>query len=281
MRQLWMAGCFAAIAAASTAATAAPGLTAMDTGFGIPDLVTTQRFDVVREMGYAGVTWTLGDPVAAKDAGNDAEFRGLRMTAIYCGADLSRTGLVTDARFDATLAALKGHDTIVWIHITSREYPKSSEEGDPVAVMFLRQIAERAAASGLTVSLYPHYGDWTERFEDAIRVAKKVGMPNVGVTFNLCHWLRAGGGNLDAKLDESIALVNCVTVNGATPGTDMSWSALIQTLDKGTYDWAALVRNFQRRGFPGPFCLQLYGVGGDKRDNLKRSIEAWRTALGP
>lgn len=280
MRQLGMAGCLAAIAVASTAA-AAPGLTAMDTGFGIPDLVTTQRFDVVREMGYAGVTWTLGDPVAAKDAGNDAELRGLKMTAVYCGAELSRTGLVTDARFDATLAALKGHDTIVWVHITSREYPKSSEEGDPVAVMFLRQIAERAAASGLTVSLYPHYGDWTERFEDAIRVAKKAAMPNLGVTFNLCHWLRAGGGNLDARLDESIALVNCVTVNGATPGADTSWAALIQTLDKGAYDWAALVRNFQRRGFPGPFCLQLYGVGGDKRDNLKRSIEAWRTALGP
>ena len=275
-----LAGVMGIVAAASAAA-AAPALVAMDTGFGIPDMTTTQRLDVVRELGYSGIAWTLGDPVHTKDTAGDCELRGMRMTAIYCGAVLSRTGLVTDARFDATLASLKGHDTIVWLHITSSEYPKSSEEGDPVAVMFLRSIAERAAASGLSVSIYPHYGDWTERFEDAIRVARKVAKPNLGVTFNLCHWLRADGKDLDARLDESIAMVNCVTVNGATPGTDMSWTSLIQTLDKGTYDWAALVRNFQCRGYAGPFCLQLYGVGGDKRDNLKRSIEAWRTALGP
>ena len=29
-----------------------------------------------------------------------------------------------------------------------------------------------------------------ERIEDAVRVADKVDRPNVGVMFNLCHWLR-------------------------------------------------------------------------------------------
>lgn len=265
--------------AAASAAGAAPKLVAMDTGFGIPGMVTTQRLDVVRELDYSGITWTLGDPVHTKDVAIDCEIRGMRMAAVYCGAVLSKDGLATDPRFDATLASLKGHDTIVWLHITSKDYPKSSAEGDEIAVPGLRAIAERAKASGLSVSIYPHFGDWTERFEDALRLAGKVAKPNVGATFNLCHWLRVGGTNLDARLDESMALVNCVTVNGATVDGDMSWAKLIQPLDTGAYDWAALVRNFRRRGFSGPFCLQLYGVGGDKHSNLKRSIEAWRAAV--
>ena len=272
---LWAAG----LAVATVSAAAPPGLVAMDTGYGIPGMTATQRFDVVRELGYSGITWTLSDPIYTKDAAIDAEIRGLRMTAIYCGAVLSRAGLATDPRYDATVASLKGHDTIVWVHISSRDYPKSSEEGDAIAVPALRSMAEKAAASGLSLSIYPIYGDWTERFEDAVRVARKVDRRNVGATFNLAHWLRIGATNLDEQLTTAVPLLSCVTINGATPGTNMSWSALIQPLDQGTYDWAGLVRTLMGRGFAGPFCLQLSGVEGDKRDNLRRSIDAWRAAL--
>jgi sugar phosphate isomerase/epimerase len=278
MYRILMAGGLA-VAAVSASIAAAPTLVAMDTGFGIPEMVVEQRLDMVRELGYSGVAWTLGDPVYTKDCAIAAERRGLRMSAIYCGAALSKSDLATDPRFEATLASLKGHDTIVWLHIASRDYPKSSEEGDAIAVPALRAIATKAAAGGLSVSIYPHFGDWSERFEDALRLARKVNSPNLGATFNLAHWLRVGGTNLDARLEQSIALVNCVTLNGATPGADLSWSKLIQPLDRGEYDWAALVRNFRRRGFGGPFCLQLYGVGGDKRNNLKNSMAAWRMAI--
>ncbi|MBU4459155.1 MAG: hypothetical protein KJ579_01200, partial [Verrucomicrobia bacterium] len=56
--------------------------------------------------------------------------------------------------------------------------------------------------------------------------------------------------NLEARLEESIALVNCVTVNGATPGADMSWSKLIQPLNQGDYDWAALAESRVNTGSP-------------------------------
>ena len=32
-----------------------------------------------------------------------------------------------------------------------------------------------------------------EKFGDAIRIARKIDRPNVGVMFNLCHYLKAKG----------------------------------------------------------------------------------------
>jgi len=87
------------------------------------------------------------------------------------------------------------------------------------------------------------------------------------------------GRDLAQRLDLALPLLDAVTVNGATPDSDRSWGRIIQPLDQGTFDWAGLVRELDRRGFSGPVCLQLWGVGGLKQDNLRNSIAAWRAAF--
>ena len=49
-----------------------------------------------------------------------------------------------------------------------------------------------------------------------MRVAKKVNRPNVGVMFNLCHWLKGGKGeNLKPLLDQAMPYLRAVSINGA------------------------------------------------------------------
>ena len=63
-----------------------------------------------------------------------------------------------------------------------------------------------------------------------------------------------------------------------TPGDTkaMNWSRLIQPLDSGTYDVGVLLKMLKELGYAGPIGLQGYAVKGDSKENLKRSIQAWR-----
>ena len=68
-----------------------------------------------------------------------------------------------------------------------------------------------------------------------------------------------------------------VTINGADAGVKgPQWNHLIQTLDRGSYDVGIVLRTLKRLGFEGPIGLQGYGLTGDRRDNLARSMEGWK-----
>jgi sugar phosphate isomerase/epimerase len=56
----------------------------------------------------------------------------------------------------------------------------------------------------------------------------------------------------------------------------MDWNQLIQTLDQGSYDAGAVLRQLREIGYTGPVGLQCYNLKGDQKDNLQRSMAAWR-----
>jgi len=133
-----------------------------------------------------------------------------------------------------------------------------------------------AAKSGLRVALYPHTGFWVERVEDAIRVAEKVDRKNVGVTFNLCHWLRTDDEtNMKSLIKSAMPHLFVVSINGADSG-GKDWKQLIQTLDRGSFNILRFLKALKKSGYTGPIGLQGYGIGGDAYENLKRSMSAWR-----
>lgn len=275
------AGCVVcvALAAMSTPVLAGRDLIVMDTGFRVAGMSEAEQLDLARRVGFAGVTWSATEPQMLRDVGEIAERIGLRLVAVYATARVGRDGFAPDPRVEGMLAAMKGLCPRLWLAIQSSEFPRSAEAGDDPAAEGLRRLADQAAASGVSISLYHHAGFWLERIEDAVRVAKKTARPNVVVTFNLAHWLKVDGRDLDQRLDLAMPLLDAVTINGATPDGDRSWGRLIQPLDQGTFDWAALVRNLDRRGFAGPVCLQLWGVAGLKQDHLRNSMAAWRAAF--
>ena len=139
----------------------------------------------------------------------------------------------------------------------------------------LQELADLAAQHHGRISLYPHHGFWLERVEDAVRIADKVDRANVGVTFNLCHWLRVSPEkNIEAVIQQAMPRLSVVSINGAdSDGQD--WTTLIQTLDQGTFDMTDFLKTLGDAGYTGPIGLQAYGIGGNAYDNLKRSMQAW------
>jgi sugar phosphate isomerase/epimerase len=248
---------------------------AMDTA--VRDL---SELDTIKSLGYDGIGWKTGS--AEEVAASVAQVRqhGLKLFAVYSDpyAVLTATGLVLDARLELAMKALEGTNAVIWLPINSEVFKASSPDGDTIAVPALQKLADTAATHGLRVAIYPHKGCWIERIQDAVRVAKAVNRKNLGVTFNLCHCLMVGD---EAKIPELLAEAKpylfLVTINGADSGKPNSdWEQLIRPLDEGTYDTGRLLRTLEKLNYSGPIGLQGYGVKLPTKENLTRSMSAWR-----
>lgn len=231
------------------------------------------KAELVRELGFAGVGWRPGDITAMR---GELEKRGLGMPTFYVGANIGRGEQKFDPALPGMIRELQGTGSIIWLTLRSKTDKPSAPEGDERAVVIAREIAELARAAGLRVAFYPHFGFWMEKVQDAVRLAQKVDRPNVGATFNLCHYLRVGAAaDIPAVLRAARPHLFVVSINGAD-AVGRDWPVLIQTLDRGTFDQAGFLRELRTIGFTGPIGLQCYNIKGDVRDNLTRSMRAWR-----
>lgn len=114
---------------------------------------------------------------------------------------------------------------------------------------------------------------------DGVRIAKLAKRDNVGVMFNLCHFLKVEPkSDLRKTLESAGDLLWRASTCGADIGGN-NWGALIQPLDKGTFDQVALLKMLRELGFAGDVGLQCYGVRGDAKTNLRNSIAAWKKNL--
>jgi len=249
----------------------------MDTGTDRKNLSAAEQAQMLKDLGYDGIGYSGIDGI--EQMLGELDKRGLKMFNTYLGISIDPDGRKYDPRLKETIARLKGKGVLLWLNVNSRQFEKSGEEGDPYAVEVIREIADMAGQSGLKVALYPHTSSWVETVEDAVRVAKKVDRRNVGATFNLCHWLRVEGDeNMKSLMRAAMPYLFVVTINGADGGetTQMNWDRLIQPLDAGTFDTYQFVRALKELGYNGPVGLQHYGIKGDARENLGRSMSAWR-----
>jgi sugar phosphate isomerase/epimerase len=113
-------------------------------------------------------------------------------------------------------------------------------------------------------------------------VADKVDRPNVGVMFNLCHWLRVDPSrDYRPLLKRALPRLWAVSINGADVRDEKpGWDRYIQPLDRGDFEVAGLLAELKSLGYRGPVGLQCYGIGGDVREHLERSMTAWRRMSG-
>jgi hypothetical protein len=77
-------------------------------------------------------------------------------------------------------------------------------------------------------------------------------------------------------LREHAAKLFCVTINGATTGAKTWTNGLIRPLDEGDFDNRQLIAVLEEIKYAGPVGLMCYGVPGDAREHLGRSMKAWR-----
>jgi sugar phosphate isomerase/epimerase len=243
------------------------------------DIPPAAQLDMLKALGYAGIAWTDEPPEQVKAAADEARKRGLKMFAIYCSAQVTPDGdLNVSPRVAGIMAALKGHGTIVWLHLGGKGPAFDALTGDELLVKKLQALADTAATNGLRVAVYPHVGEWTAHFGDATTLARVVNHPRFGVTFNLCHALAMGDEKrIPDLIDASKDRLFTVTINGADAALPRpDWSRLIRTLDKGSYDVGIVLRKLRAIDFTGPIGLQGYGIPGDRRANLAASMAAWR-----
>ena len=215
---------------------------------------------VLKELGYDGISQIFGggDHLLKRIAAYDKV--GLKVLSVYRGA--------TDKPLTpASLKALANRGCIIELTV-----PKIT----PAIIESIHQTTDNASKMNIRVALYPHAGLAVATMQEAIDLIGKVNHPNLGIMFNLCHYLK--NEKLE-DLEKTLALSSPHLFAVSTSGADndgKDWPTLIQTLDKGTFPQERLFNALKKLNFTGPVGLQGYGIKGDKLDNIKRSITAWK-----
>jgi sugar phosphate isomerase/epimerase len=238
----------------------------------------SQQADLLKELGYDGAGHLWLDQIAERLKTLDDA--GLKLFQITLLVDIAPGKQAYDPRLKTVMPLLKGRGVQLALLINGRK--PSDTVGDPHAVEVIREMADLARESGAEVVLYPHTGFWLERIEDAIRLADKVDRANVGVMFNLCHWLRVSKDR-DYKplLEKALPRLLAVSINGADElDAQPGWGRYIQPLGRGSFDVPAFLRALRQLHYAGPVGLQCYGIQADARDTLAESMKAWRDYSG-
>jgi len=249
---------------------------AFDNGVGRDVWTPSVQAETVKNLGYDGIHYNYTNPkdFAAKLAACNAA--GVPIHAVYIYTFVDQPGKSYDPGIKEVIRMLKGSQTIIWMTLRDGQRGKQDTE----ATEIVREIAGLAEESGLKVSLYPHAGFYVATAEDAVRIAKSVNLPNVGVTVNLCHELFAGNGERLAEVVKTAGPhLNLVSLNGASPipGKDSkAWDTL--PLGSGSFDTDAFLRLIRDTGYRGPIGHQFYAVKGDDKDKLQLAIQAWKDA---
>jgi len=234
---------------------------------------------LLAELGYDGAGHLWLDGIEERLRTLD-EFK-LKLFQVYLRVSLAPEKEPYDPRLKDVLPLLKGRDVMLALLIAGM--PPSASAGDSKAVQVVREMADMASEHDVRIALYPHVGDWLERVEDGVRVARKVDRPNVGVMFNLCHWLKLDDEeNLKPLLVSAMPYLFAVSINGTDSAAEIraGTGQWIQPLDAGSFDMRAFLQRLGNLGYQGPVGLQCWGIGGDARDHLARSMAAWRDFTG-
>jgi sugar phosphate isomerase/epimerase len=235
-----------------------------------------QQATMLKDLGYAGCghLWLTDVETRNRTLSNV----GLRLFQVYLQVDLAKTQPLDEKRIAEILPLLKPHRTQMALLITGGK--PSDSKMDDKAVAVLNRLADLAQPHEVTIVLYPHVNNWLETCSDAVRVAKKVNRRSeVGIMFNLCHWMKCDSNrDLRDVIKQAMPWLMAVSLSGSDTPEQIrtgkgNW---IQPLDQGTYDIRELLSILRDCGFSGPIGLQCYGIGGDARTHLNRSMKAWK-----
>ncbi len=252
------------------AADFAPEFFAFENGTHFPS--RQLRIAALKELGYDGIGSANPRDLESRLPLYDAA--GLKIFSLYVGGHLGSEKPTYDPIITQAIEQLKDRDTVIELYVQG-----GPGANDRRAVAFVREIADQAKQSGLRVVLYPHTGFYIETIGDAVRVARLADRDNVGVMFNLCHFLKVEpDSDLRAALEEAKPLLWRVSINGAEVG-GKNWNQLIQPLDQGSFNQTELLRILNELGYEGAVGLQCFGIKTPPKENLQRSIEAWKENL--
>ena len=191
-----------------------------------------------------------------------------------------------DVRLKDYIRQLKGSRTIIapYFISDSKRHSPSTHKADAMVVRLVRELAGWAGESGLQVALYPHIGFYIERTDHAHAVAKQVRRKNVGLTFNLCHWLATATADERNALKPHLKMLRpylkMITVCGANDVISKQknvWDDYILPLGTGSFDtYGVLKYLLNDLKFEGPVGVQCYGIKGNKPLLITNTMTTWK-----
>jgi len=235
-----------------------------------------EQAQMLRELGFDGAGYPLWLDESLEKNLQTLDAAGLKVFLLYASVNVNPKEPAFDPRLPDAIRKLKGRPVTVCVLL--RGFRPGDPQGEETAVKVLRELGDVAAEVGLRISIYHHVSDWTESLLYALQVVKTVDHPQVGVNFNLCHWLKVDGDkDYRPVLREHAAKIFVVTINGAQLGSNAWTDGLIQSLDRGDFDNRQLLATLREIGYRGPIGLMCYGIQGDAREHLERSMKVWKS----
>jgi len=228
---------------------------------GMPTGTPEEEAQLLKDLGYHGINQIYdGEKLAERVAAFNKH--GLKALSVYLAA--------TEKPVEAKLVNPIANGGMIELTVKTIT---------PEIITSIRKTTEMAATKNIKVALYPHHGNAVATMPQALDLIKKVNHPNLGVMFNLCHYLKnEQAADLERILEKARPHLFSVSTSGADlDGTD--WGSLIQTLDKGTFPQERLLTALKKMNYKGPVTLQCYALKGDKGTNLKTAITAWKTLI--
>jgi len=214
----------------------------------------------LKKLGFDGISQVHQGGAALAQRVEVYEKHGLDVLSVYLSVQ-------DEPIAEETVKPLENRDALIELTIH-----KMTDK----TVKAVRETAEMAAKLKIKVALYPHHGLAVATMPQAMEMIAKVDHPNLGVMFNLCHFLKGeDAGTLEEVLDVAGSRLFAVSTSGADVG-GKNWQELIKPLNQGDFPQARLFEHLRGMDFEGPVGLQCYGVPGDKLENLTASMKAWQ-----
>ncbi len=183
----------------------------------------------------------------------DAELDALKRHGIELTAWWFPGSLNDEAKRTLDLFARHGVKPQLWVSGGGAATKDAAEQKERVEkeAARIRPIAEAAAAQGLKVALYNH-GGWFGEPENQIEIIAKLGMPNVGLVYNLHH----GHGHIDrfpALLQKMKPHLLALNLNGMSRGGDEHGDKILP-LAQGELD-LPMLKMIRESGWRGPIGI--------------------------
>jgi len=246
----------------------------------VKDPSIAEQARLFRELAFDGAGYPLWLDERLEENLRVLDEAGLDVYLLHAAVNVNPDKPPYDPRLAAAIRKLRGRPVVVSVLLTG--LPPGDPRGKEQARRALRELGDVAAAAGLRISIYHHVNNWTESLPFALQVADETDHPNVGVNFNLCHWLKVDGDkDYRPVLERHAAKIFAVTINGARLGAETWTDGLIQPLDRGDFDNRRLLDTLRRIGYRGPVGLMCYGVPGPAREHLQRSMDVWHSWQAP
>lgn len=232
-----------------------------------------ERIDLLGKLGFDGIG--SASPAGLTERLPMYDEAGLKIFSLYLGLEAFPDRYQLNPSIPDAIEELKGRGSDAVIELFVRG-PKGGAAVREQAIAGVREVARLAEQSGLRVVLYPHAGFHVDTVGGAYELALAVDRPNVGVMFNLCHFLKVEpGSNLRDVLTRVKPLLWRVSTSGAKLG-GVNWGELIMPLDAGTFSQADFLSLLKELEYDGPVGLQCYGIREPSAEHLGRSISAWK-----